>query len=147
MKIEITNHQKIKKISPKKLSYVLRDVYELLGIRSKRISFLLCDNTLITSLNQKFLHRRRVTDVIAFILDDEFDPGYLGEVVVSVEEAVRQAKCYGVYWYEEMLLYLIHGILHLLGYDDIKKKDRDLMRQKEKYLLGALRTRVAVGKS
>lgn len=119
---------------------MLQAVYKLLGIRSKRISFLLCDNRLIVSLNQKFLHRRRVTDVIAFALHDTFEPEYVGEVAVSVQEALRQSKYYGVSWHDEMLLYLIHGILHLLGYDDIRKKDRLLMRKKEEYVLKALKT-------
>lgn len=140
MKIEITNRQKIKKINLKKLLFVLRDIAAILDISSRRISFLICDNEQITSLNSKFLHTRHATDVLAFPLCDEFDPFYLGEVVVSVEEALIQSKHYGVDWNRELLLYFIHGILHLLGYDDIKVKDRKVMRKKEIKVLSALKS-------
>ena len=69
--------------------------------------------------------------MISFNLSDEFDPDYLGEVVVSVEKAVKVAKKRNCKWESELMLYLVHGVLHLIGYDDASRKNRLRMNKKE----------------
>ena len=91
------------------------------------------DNTLIKKLNKKYFKKSGVTDVITFPLADDLQQNYLGEVIVSVEEAVRVAKKLGCKWQDEVRLYLVHGILHLVGYDDCtrlgkKRMDKEQMR-------------------
>lgn len=137
MKIEITNRQKIKRINLKGLRKKLikvgaQNFSSLRGISAKKISILLCDNKFITSLNRRYFKKSCPTDVIAFPLEDNFDPGYLGEIVVSVEEAVKVAD---TCWQKEALLYCIHGILHLVGYDDRNKKQRERMEEKQEQIL------------
>jgi probable rRNA maturation factor len=72
-------------------------------------------------LNRETFGRRGPTNVIAFPLDDTPRPGgppaLLGEVVISVETTRRQAEAFGWPWQELLDFFLIHGILHLLGYD------------------------------
>ena len=58
-----------------------------------------------------------------------------GEIIISTTTAVRQAKEFAVTPFQEIVLYMIHGILHLLGYDDHRPKDRNAMRRKEVELL------------
>ena len=72
-------------------------------------------------LNRETFGRRGPTNVIAFPLDDAPSPGgppaLLGEVVISLETTRRQAREFGWPWQELLDFFLIHGILHLLGYD------------------------------
>ncbi|MBU2473886.1 MAG: rRNA maturation RNase YbeY [Candidatus Omnitrophica bacterium] len=139
MKIEITNRQKIKRVNLKQLRRYLTKTARLLSISGKKISLLLCDNKLITDLNQRYFKKARPTDVIAFNLSDCFDPDYLGEVVVSVEEAVKVSGQLDLPWQEELLLYCVHGVLHLLGYDDRSKIKRVAMEKKQLQIMRVIK--------
>lgn len=138
VKLEIINRQKKKKINLRKIKSLLKKIFTLLGIPSKRISVVFCDNNLIRNLNKKFFKKVYVTDVISFPLKDAFDANYLGEVVVSVDAAVKAARQRKVNWQEELVLYLIHGILHLAGYNDRTKKQREAMERKQNEILNKL---------
>lgn len=136
--IEICDRQNIKKINTQKLGVFLEKLFNHLQIEPDKISFCLCDNALIKELNKRYLSRESVTDVIAFPLEDETDSLYLGEVVVSVEEAFRKGSRIRGGWEGELLLYLVHGVLHLIGYDDTTKKTKMVMFDKQKQLLKTL---------
>lgn len=136
MKVEIINHQNLKKINLKSLREKLNKLCLSLNILDKRISFYLCDNEFIKDLNKKYFKKNSATDVISFPLTDDLEPDYLGEVVVSVETAVMVSKDQGIKWQKELFLYLIHGVLHLIGYDDIAKTKRVVMEKKQEELLG-----------
>ena len=135
MKIELINQQKIKRVNLKQLHRYLKKILVFLNIPSKELSILLCENTLIRKLNKKYFKKPSVTDVIAFSLTDDLEPDYLGEVVVSVEEAAKVAKRLGCKWQDELRLYLIHGILHLVGYDDRTKVKRAGMEKEQERIL------------
>ena len=81
------------------------------------------------ALNKKFRKIDKVTDVLSFG-EAAADP-QRGEVVICVEQAKQQAKRYKVTLLEEIQRLLVHGLLHLLGYDHLKRADRILMRHKE----------------
>ena len=146
MKVEITNRQKLKRINLKNLNRQLKKVSSLLNLSSLEVSLVFCDNKFIKTLNRKYFKKSSATDVISFGLDDN-----LGEVVVSVEEAVNavnvgaapcgrprnkgQAQGPIPTWQDEVLLYCIHGILHLAGYDDKTKKQRQRMERKQEEIL------------
>lgn len=138
MKIELINQQRIKRVNLKQLHRYLKKILVFLNIPSQKLSILLCDNALIKKLNKKYFKKTSVTDVIAFPLTDDLEPDYLGEVVVSVEEAVQVAESLGCEWQDELRLYLIHGILHLVGYDDRIKIKRDRMEKVQKVILRKL---------
>ncbi|MBU0693492.1 MAG: rRNA maturation RNase YbeY [Candidatus Omnitrophica bacterium] len=133
--IEIINQQKIKRINLKELREYLKRILIFLDIPSKKISILLCDNKFIRGLNKKFFRKDSSTDVISFPLKDDFDPDYLGEVAISVEEAAKAAKQYANTWQEELVLYLVHGVLHLLDYTDRTKKHKEAMDKKQKEIM------------
>lgn len=136
--IEIINQQKIKRINLKELREYLKRILIFLDIPSKKISILLCDNKFIRGLNKKFFRKDSSTDVISFPLKDDFDPDYLGEVAISVEEAAKAAKQYVNTWQEELVLYLVHGVLHLLDYTDRTKKHKEAMDKKQKEIMKKL---------
>ena len=84
---------------------------------------------------RRYLAHDYATDVLSFLLAEE-DDYREGEVVVSAETALREAPSYGWAATDELLLYVLHGTLHLLGYDDRAREDRAAMRDKERsYLL------------
>lgn len=141
MRTRIINQQKIKRVSLKSLHKYFKKVSGLLNISSKKISILLCDNRLIKELNKKYLKKNRPTDVLAFPLSDRLEPDYLGEVVVSVEKAVQIALEFGLRWQDELMLYVVHGILHLLGYDDRTEKKRKVLEKKQKDILEQLESK------
>jgi probable rRNA maturation factor len=118
---------------------VRRLARRLLGRRSVSLAFV--RDAVIRRLNREFLKHDRATDVIAFPLGDG---GVFGEVVVSGETARREARARGLPPEEELLRYVAHGILHLLGYDDHAPADRERMwkrQEAELRRLGAGRAR------
>jgi probable rRNA maturation factor len=138
-KIEIINKQKIKKLDLKKINKYIVKIFSLLNIPSEKISIVFCDNLFIKKINKEFLKKKYVTDVIAFPLKDDLDPEYLGEIVISVEEAVKKSKFYGNSWEKELILYLVHGILHLLGYNDKSRKEKKRMQEEEERIMEELK--------
>lgn len=132
--IEIANRQKIRKLNLNRLSRDISRLLKLLGIPHKSVSFFFCDNKAITTLNKKIFHKDSPTDVISFNLSDSLNPGYLGEVIISVEEAVINCRRYATRWQEELFLYVIHGLLHILGYKDSTRAQKQKMQRKEEAL-------------
>lgn len=92
-------------------------------------------------LNRKYRHKRKTTDVLSFFVEEQPLSGakILGDVVISVEQARRQAKERGKTLKSEMVTLLIHGILHLLGYDHEKSaRQAKIMFAYERKLLAHL---------
>lgn len=85
------------------------------------------------TLNRTYRHKNYVTDVLSFVADDDFLPGNiqtdkdLGDIVICAKQIKRQAKEFGIPYKQEFTRMLVHGILHLLGYDHIKKRDAKVM--------------------
>ena len=92
------------------------------------------DDQSIHTLNRRYLGHDSPTDVLSFLLEKVDD--YLeGEVIVSVQTAAARAPRYGWTTADELLLYTIHGVLHLVGYDDRQARARKRMRERESYYL------------
>ena len=110
------------------------------------MSLLLCDDPAIQALNRDYRGVDRPTDVLSFSQEegppmplgwaDEAIPHVLGDVVISVETARRQAEEAGWTLQEEVEALLAHGLLHLLGYDHESPEDRAAMRAREDALMG-----------
>ncbi len=103
------------------------------------VSVLVTNNKEIRALNKKFLKHDYATDVISFEPGSEYLVGkeadYLGDVVVSVDMAQFVAKDLGIPWRTELARYLVHGTLHLLGYDDHAAADREKMFRRQEDIL------------
>jgi probable rRNA maturation factor len=94
----------------------------------------LVNDSEIQSLNTRFLGKEHPTDVIAFPLDDDEDEIW-GEIYISVDRAREQAIDYSVIFQVELARLIIHGILHLLGYNDLTKSDQKTMKEKEDHYI------------
>ena len=91
----------------------------------------------IIAINSKFLKHKHSTDVITF--DKSFLNTISGEIFICIEEVKNNAKIFSSNLFsEELNRVIIHGILHLLGYKDGNKREREVMRKKETELLGYL---------
>jgi len=97
------------------------------------VSLVIVDDRTIRRLNRMMLNRDRVTDVLAYELGGGEGPW--GEVVASAETARRQARRRNVPIWTELLLYLLHGMLHLAGYEDADADDFREMHMAERGLL------------
>ena len=136
MKVEIANLQKHYKIKDNKIKQVVKEV---LGKNSSsaKLSIAFVDNNEIKKLNKRYFDSDDVTDVIAFPLDNHKN-ALNGEIVVSVETAVDTADKENVDAEGEIILYVVHGLLHLLGYSDVNREDAIIMHEKESMILKAL---------
>ena len=121
MAILITNRQAIERLDIPSLRRSVRKILKHLGRESDEISVLFVEDREIRDINRTYLKRDRPTNVMAFsMLEGPFHkihPQVLGDVVISIETAARDAKKEGMALEDEILFLLIHGILHLLGYD------------------------------
>jgi probable rRNA maturation factor len=113
----------------------------LLGLTGVELSILLCDNTFIHQLNRDYRGKDRPTDVLSFSQREEGDPDdpVLGDVIISIERAQKQALERGHLLGVELALLLVHGILHLLGYDHEEDEEAEEMEAKEKEILCMLK--------
>lgn len=103
----------------------------------------LCNNRIIQKFNKKYLHHDYPTDVLAFPSEidgheDSKSSLYIGDCLVSVEMAIERSKEFRWTADEELMLYIIHGILHLLGYRDKKVEDTEIMDRKQKEYMDAI---------
>jgi probable rRNA maturation factor len=110
------------------------------------VSLLLCDDSAIRALNREYRDKDEPTDVLSFPQEegppmplgfaDEEIPHTLGDVILSVDTARRQAGEHGRTLQEEVEALLTHGVLHLLGYDHEEPDEREVMRARENEFLG-----------
>ena len=143
IRVSIANEQNALAIDRRHVREVVRRTLRAEGIAGAEISVALVDDAAIHELNRHYLNHDYPTDVLSFLLadspspgaDGHADDGIDGEVIVSTETAIRQAKT--SHWSpgDELTLYLVHGLLHLCGYDDRTAADRRRMRARERDVL------------
>jgi probable rRNA maturation factor len=138
IRVTITNRQRHLRLKQPWLRALARQVLEGEGIADARISLVLLDDAAIHRINKQFLHHDEPTDVITFPWSAPPAKLLVGELLVSAETALRVAKSLHHAASDEAALYLIHGLLHLCGYDDIAAPDRQRMRRRERYYLKKL---------
>jgi len=121
MAVIIQNRQASPKVDIPALRRSARTVLRYLGRPRDEVSILLVDDREIRDMNRTYLKRDRPTNVIAFPMHEgpfrDLHPRLLGDVVISIETAARDAAKEGVTLEDEILFLMIHGVLHLLGYD------------------------------
>jgi probable rRNA maturation factor len=140
MKIWIRNLQKLIPLDSKKLRRVAKTILTDLALTDAEVSVSFVDDGQIRELNQRFLGRDKPTNVLAFSMrEGEFvslHPQLLGDVVISADTAQRQSNRFGLSETEMVILLMIHGILHLLGYEhEGTKKGARQFALKQKDLL------------
>lgn len=116
------------------------------AIDDYEVSVLICDDEFIQNINKQYRKIDRPTDVLSFVLledKDSDEPLYfsesdkiiLGDIVISAERAKEQSEDFGHSFTREMCYLLVHGTLHLLGYDHETYNDKKVMRQMEEKVL------------
>lgn len=117
-----------------------RTILRHLELKQAELSLAFVTDQTIHALNRQYRHKDRPTDVLSFPLADERCPALLGDVVISVDTARRQARQRKRAFGDELRALLIHGILHLLGYDhEVSDSEAVRMRRKERELKALLR--------
>ena len=140
-RIDVTNQQSVLKINARRLRTGVRRVLEWERVPEADVSVAVVDDAAIQQLNRRHLQHGYPTDVLSFLLEREGPPGVRrarrieGEVVVSAETALRRAAEFGWHPAWELLLYVVHGTLHLCGYDDQTPPQRRQMRDRERTIL------------
>jgi probable rRNA maturation factor len=139
LKINLINKQNNYKLPLSQLKDLVRYILKLQGIRNTELNILFADNKRIKEFNKRFLKKNKVTDVISFYeaktMTQAKKLSYLGELIVSVEAARKQAATYDNSIIREIRLYVVHGLLHLLGYRDYTVREKNEMCALEKKLL------------
>ncbi len=125
MSVEISNQQNEIKVNLTSLRRMASGILRNLRLAPSELSILLTDDQGIQAINQNYRGVNKPTDILTFNMREHQrtadplppHPEILGDVVISVPAIQRQARARKVVWQEEMKLILIHGVLHLLGYN------------------------------
>lgn len=104
----------------------------------KEISLILVDLDEIHKINREYRSLDRPTDVISFEESDEEDPNYLGDIFVCIDKVYEQSAEYAHSKEREFAFLVVHGILHLSGYDHMTKEDEEKMFKKQEEILKLL---------
>jgi probable rRNA maturation factor len=107
------------------------------GLAAGVINYIFCKDDYLLDLNQRFLERDTLTDVIAFDYSEE-DGEVSGDVFISIERARENATQFEQTEIHEVLRVIIHGVLHLCGYDDKTNEQKLQMTTREDYYLSLL---------
>ena len=129
--LEILDEQDIFEVDTEEIRSLCETILDDAGIVSGRLGVVLVDSDTIQLFNKDFLKHDYPTDVISFPMEER--TGYLeGEVLACTQIAKERAGEFCWTPREELLLYVVHGVLHLVGFDDITPEGRADMRRKEK---------------
>ena len=140
MSIAIQNQQKKVKIDLRQIRQFVRKLLRLVGCEAKEISLLFVDDKEIQEVNRRYLERNCPTNVISFAFSEgEFssiNPGILGDIVISVDTALRDAENVNLPLSDELHFLIIHGLLHILGYnhENDNPDEIEVMQKKEQEL-------------
>ena len=122
-------------IGKKFFTVTAEKIFNIIDIDNISVNIILADNKFIQSINKKFRKKNSPTDVISFAYRDDLFPSLnagieeLGDIYISLEKASEQASGYGVSLKDELKRLLIHGVLHLVGYDhEISDEEEKKMR-------------------
>jgi probable rRNA maturation factor len=126
---------------------VLQKTAEAYDIASQtEVSVVLANDKYIQALNLQYRGKDCSTDVLSFALNEGEEPQVhdgpeevlLGDIIISVETATRQAQEYAHSLERELAYLTVHGMMHLLGYDHMEEEDKKEMRQEEEHVLSLL---------
>ena len=144
MTILIDNRQTRFQPSTEAIREAAQALLSALGSPEGELSVLLLDDPAIADLNEQYLGRQGATNVIAFPMNEgefaDINPDILGDVVISLDTAEREAREMGLSLAERFKELLIHGILHLYGYDhETNEADAKVMEERSEVLLGEMK--------
>lgn len=144
MLVNVTNSQDIFTINPTDVEAIVSCILTYKQVSCDEISIHCVSSEDISKLHEEYFDDPSPTDCITFPVDDKEDETFykvLGDVFVCPEVALSYAQSHLVNFEEELTLYIVHGLLHLLGYDDIEEEDRTLMKNEEAVCMQVLKER------
>ncbi|MCK9195564.1 MAG: rRNA maturation RNase YbeY, partial [Syntrophales bacterium] len=136
MTILIENRQKKITLNRRQVRNSLVRLLKRLGLEDRELSLLLVDNEEIRELNRLYLGRDYPTNVISFSMSEgaygDVNPQLLGDIIISVEKAMSEGETSGASLKESLDFLMIHGLLHLLGYDHESGDTQEARRMQDK---------------
>jgi probable rRNA maturation factor len=150
MNMVITNRQRTRKINARLLKQIVRGLFAELKITEAELGINFVGAKEMAKVNRRFLQHEGSTDVITFGYEkpearsQKLELKIHGELFVCVDEAVLQAKEFGTNWQSEVVRYIVHGVLHLLGHDDLRTAARRRMKREENRLVRLLAKRFSL---
>lgn len=141
MEIQITTRRRMRGLRKREIRARLAKVLKGLDCDDKELSVVLADDAWISELNEHYRGKKGPTNVLSFPQKDVFFPSFvddmLGDIVVSVETAAREAAMEGCSLESRVHRLLCHGLLHLLGYEhESSEEEASLFFQIEEHLAG-----------
>jgi len=133
--ITISNRQKSLDISASSLRRLVEFVAEAEGREIDSIDVAIVDADEIASLNIRYLGKDEVTDVLSFDISEANSPGISAQIVVCGDVAAEVGPRHNMSGDEELMLYIIHGLLHLMGYDDAEDELAKRMKRRQEQML------------
>jgi rRNA maturation RNase YbeY len=129
VRVDVFNAHPTRRVAGKVLARYVRRVLRLKGVTVASVSVVLVGSSYIKRINRQYLNHDAATDVISFPLETK--PGLEGEVYVNLDRARTQAGMYGVKFSHEVARLVIHGALHLVGFDDTTARQAARMKRAE----------------
>lgn len=128
----------------KEIKKVLKYACKEENLKNIEFNVIIVNNEYIHYLNKEYRNIDRPTDVISFALEDNKEENFtnvriLGDIYISIDKAKEQSNEYGHSLDREMCFLALHGLLHLLGYDHMNKKDEKIMFEKQELILNEKR--------
>jgi len=140
MEIAVENQQKKLRLKSTQISKIAKTILHREGVKKANLSIVFVTSQKIRNLNKEYLGRSYATDVLAFDLSERGSKTLQGDIIISTDAVIKNARLFNIDQSEELSLYVIHGILHLLGFDDHRQIDIKKMRKKEEEMLKYLGT-------
>jgi probable rRNA maturation factor len=134
VKVSVFNLQKDLRIATRSVKAIIECVLSLEKAETDEVAIYFVSNRRMCQLHQQFFHDPSPTDCITFPMDQDAKRDkyhFLGEIFICPKTALNYSHKKNKNPWEETTLYLVHGLLHLLGYDDLEKSARRKMRQQE----------------
>lgn len=124
------------KLNKKKLKSLIGDICKRNGVKKYSVNVAIVDDAAIIKINKKFLRHNKTTDVISFDLtgeEEKADKNF--ELIINAQQAIREADARGHSPQSEVALYITHGLLHQLGFDDLDAAEAKKMHAEEDRIL------------
>lgn len=127
----IKNDIQFRLTDTKKLSNWIKKIAKKEGNKISSLSFIFCSDSFVHNMNKKFLNHNELTDILTFDLSEVPGTELFGEIYISIDRVKENAMKFNVTFNQELKRVIIHGVLHLIGYDDKSPAKAQKMREKE----------------
>jgi probable rRNA maturation factor len=138
--VAVSNLNKKHRINERFVAELARSILKALKKDNRALEIIFLSDAAIKPINVKYKHRDRATDVLSF------DLGSCGQILISSDMALKNSRAFNTPLEKELVLYVIHGVLHLFGYDDQKPKDKLRMFRKQDSVLEMLCEKASLSK-